>query len=194
MTVPLYAPGEWYAVVSDGRLALLPPDVDARLVADVWTAVREGADVTGPLQVLLRAGIADLPPFALVSVEGDRVRTIVRGDVEVEIAGPSGRTVTGARVSTWAEEMQTDVVSVTVRTPGLAGAPTDGALPLVAGVVRAAGVRVEIAEAPAGAGEADAADEPASAGAPAAAATLVTGVPGLAPTPQPEPEPEPEPE
>ena len=32
MIVPLYSPGDWFAVVTDGSIALLPPSTDSGLV------------------------------------------------------------------------------------------------------------------------------------------------------------------
>ena len=90
MIVPLYAPGEWFAVVTDGSVAILPATTDLGLVADVWTSLRDGARLTEQLQMLLRGGIEALPPFALVSVEGGQVHAIVRGAVEVEVESPAG--------------------------------------------------------------------------------------------------------
>lgn len=36
MIVPRYAPGEWYAVVTDGTVALLGPTTPAEAVEAVW--------------------------------------------------------------------------------------------------------------------------------------------------------------
>lgn len=178
MIVPLYAPGEWIAVVTDGRIALLPAGTDPALVGEVWTAAREGADLTATLQVLVRAGIAHLPPFALVSVEDGRVRAVVRGDVEVEVEAGTTRVVRGAQVSTWTEEIITGARSVTVRTAALTGSTTDVALPVLSGVVHAAGVRVTLV-----AQDVEGTSRP-TAGPP---------VPVATPEPEPEPETEPEP-
>lgn len=191
MIVPLYAPGQWFAVVTDGSVAILPPATDLALVAEVWASLRDGARLTDQLQMLLRGGIAALPPFALVSVEGGRVHAIVRGEVEVDVESPAGRrTLSAAAVSTWAEEIIADASTVTVRTPGLVGSSTESSLPVLAAVVRAARVRVDlrpssVAQAPAEPGAVTAVSS-----APAAAAPVVadpTPVPVPAPAPDPTP-------
>ena len=206
MIVPLYAPGEWFAVVTDGSVAILPATTDLGLVADVWTSLRDGARLTEQLQMLLRGGIEALPPFALVSVEGGQVHAIVRGAVEVEVESPAGRrTLSAAAVSTWAEEIIADASTVTVRTPGLVGSSTESSLPVLAAVVRAAGVRVELRPSPAdavpGPGVVTAVPEPKPALEPEQhvvpeqrIAPVPMPVPEPAPVPEPEPEPAPVPE
>ncbi|MCL3863205.1 FHA domain-containing protein [Actinotalea sp. K2] len=145
MIVPVYAPGDWYAVITDGRVALLPPTTPVAVVHEVWASLREGAGLTEQLQLLLRQGLAGLPPFALVSVEGGQVHAVVRGDVEVEVGTSEGvRLVSGPLVSTWSEEIVAHAQTVVVRTPGAGDAASVGELPVLSGVVRAAGVGVEM--------------------------------------------------
>lgn len=215
MIVPVYAPGEWFAVVTDGSVALLPPSTDLHVVEEIWRSLREGADLTAQLQVLLRGGIAALPPFALVSLDGGRMHAVVRGQVEVGVVTAAGeRLVSAAQVSTWAEEIVPDAHSVTVRTASLAGSSTDGALPVLSGVVRAAGVRVELVAASVDAVPVDAvpvdaeavgASEPEPEPYPSRASVraaetgarrvvLTAAVPAPAPEPAPAPAPEPAPE
>lgn len=154
MIVPQYTPGEWFAIVTDGTVALLPPTTEVAVVAEVWESLRDGGSLTEQVQVLLRAGIASVPPFALVSLHGGEVQAIVRGRLEVEVLTAEGiKVLSGARVSTWAEDTVDDVVSVCVRvlpepsdgSSPAAGRPTSGTLPVLSAVVRAAEVRVELA-------------------------------------------------
>ena len=35
MIVPTYVPGDWFAVVTDGSIALLPPEVSSSTVASL---------------------------------------------------------------------------------------------------------------------------------------------------------------
>lgn len=165
MIVPLYAPGEWFAVVTDGSVAVLPASTDVALVTEIWESLRDGGELTDQVQVLLRGGIASVPPFALVSVEGGRVRAIVRGEVTVAVTTPDGtRTIGAEQVSTWTEEIVTGAHLVAVRTPDLPteGSSAQGELPVLAAVVRAAGVRVELQAAPAAPAVAALAAEPAA--------------------------------
>ncbi|KGM11844.1 hypothetical protein N869_00600, partial [Cellulomonas bogoriensis 69B4 = DSM 16987] len=142
MIVPTYAPGDWYAVVTDGSVVMLPPGVPLAAVQEVWASLRGGGTLTDQLQVLLAGGIAAMPPFALVAVGSREVRVVVRGDVEVVLVSAAGRrVVTGDRVATWTEETVEDVWTVAVRAPG---APGGDHLPVLSGTVRAGAVGVEL--------------------------------------------------
>ncbi|WP_225752948.1 FHA domain-containing protein [Actinotalea sp. Marseille-Q4924] len=143
MIVPRYAPGGWFAVVTDGHVCLLPPDVDRDTVTTLWAAVRDGAGLTAQLQLLLAGGLDALPPFALVSLERDRVHVVVRGDVEVQVDADEPRTVRGRRVATWQEEVVDGAFSVVARVlDGAAGA--DATLPVLSAVVHAGAVAVDL--------------------------------------------------
>ncbi|MBC7550615.1 MAG: FHA domain-containing protein [Cellulomonas sp.] len=144
MSVPAYVPGDWFAVVADGSVALLPAATPAIVVQKLWEALSRGARLADQLQVLLNGGIASLPPFALVSVEGGSVRVVVRGEADVIVATGAGpRVLSAPNVSTWSEEVVVDAASVTVRAPGWDGAVGD-ALPIAAGIVRAGGVLLDL--------------------------------------------------
>lgn len=139
MIVPLHVPGEWYAVVADGRVALLAPQTPAPVVTEVWDAVRRGSGLTAPLQVLLGAGLEGLPPFALVSLEGGRAHVIVRGEPTVHVGD---RVVAGTERATWTEEVVPGAADVAVRAPG--AGPVEDGLPVLAAVVRASAVEVRV--------------------------------------------------
>ena len=144
VSVPAYVPGDWFAVVADGSVALLPAATPASVVQKLWEALSRGARLADQLQVLLNGGIASLPPFALVSVEGGSVRVVVRGEADVIVATGAGpRVLSAPNVSTWSEEVVVDAASVTVRAPGWDGAVGD-ALPIAAGIVRAGGVLLDL--------------------------------------------------
>lgn len=160
MIVPRYAPGDWYAVVADGRIAVLPRTSPTDLVQALWTSVRDGVDLTAQVQLLLGSGIAAAPPFALVTLEGGKAHVIARGTVRVEVATASGtRVIDASQVSTWAEDIVAAAESVTVLTPD-AGTPH---LPVLSGVVCAGAVLVELRAGTSGTGDAlsddDAIDE-----------------------------------
>jgi hypothetical protein len=143
MIVPRYAPGRWQAVVTDGHICLLPPDVDPDTVVALWSAVREGAGLTAQLQLLLAGGLDALPPFALVALERERVHVVVRGDVEVHVDGDEPRTVRGRRVATWQEDVIDGAGAVVVRVLD-AGTGTDARLPVLSAVVPADVVAVDL--------------------------------------------------
>jgi hypothetical protein len=89
--------------------------------------------------VLSREGFATMPAFALAVRAADgRTNVAVRGSVEVVAVCADGTfTVEGVGVSTWVERVLNDVQQLRFT---VAGEQSKGALPLVAGVVRAGGL------------------------------------------------------
>ena len=196
MIIPRYCPGPWFAVVTGRGIALLAPQTEPAVVEQVWQSLRDGADTTEQLQLLLGAGFAAMPPFALVTVVDGTARAIVRGGATVTVRsdGPE-RTVSGSGASTWVEESVAEAAAVTVRAP----VPDDDGprLPIRAAVVMAAEVSVElVAEDERGV----AAAGTTSAGpgsrrrAGRASSASIGGTPEPSPEPEPAPVPEPAPE
>ena len=145
MIVPAYTPGTWWVAVADGGFVVLPGEVSAETLVGLWSSLREGAGLTELLTDLLRPGIAAVPPFALVDVEGGTVHAVVRGDVVVEVTTDEGvRTITGSRMTTWAEAVLADARRVAVMTPGTAHADLSLAIPVLSGVVRAGALVVDL--------------------------------------------------
>ncbi|MBI9115953.1 FHA domain-containing protein [Sanguibacter suaedae] len=146
MIVPTYTPGDWYAVITDGAVALLPPTVDEARLGEVWDALRESPDLTHCLTVLARGGLVGLPPFALVSVVEGHVRGFLRGSVRLVVTDADGTHEHSAtHVATWAEINVPDATALTV------AVPTDQAprgrtvhLAALAAVVQASGVDVTL--------------------------------------------------
>lgn len=141
MSIPSYLPGEAYAVVN-GDVAILVDTTDAALVADLWE-VSGATDVLAILDRMGAAGFSAMPEFAAVVRARSDVRVITRGTgtVQLLLDGETSR-CDAAGVSTWSEQrLPADGVSGLTLT---LGAPSDEApLPLVAGVVRAATVRLD---------------------------------------------------
>lgn len=146
MIVPVYTPGDWLAVVTDGAVALLPPTIDEDRLTQVWDALRESSDLTHSLTVLARGGLVGLPPFALVSVVDGHVRGFLRGDVRLLTADADGvREHSAAHVATWAEINVADAAAVTVAVPAEVAPDRRGPrMPALAAVVRASSVEVSL--------------------------------------------------
>lgn len=182
MIVPEYVPGQWYAIVTDGSVALLAPGTDRAVVEAVWLSLRDGADPAEQLQPMLGAGLAAMPPFALVTVTGGVVRAIVRGSATVTVRTATGdRVLSGGRVSTWVEETVVDGTSVTVAAPDAAD---DGpGLPALSAVVKASAVSVDLV-----------ADVKRRRRKATPSHEALAAPPVIRPEPEPEPEPVPEPE
>ena len=162
MIIPMYVSGDWYAVVTDGAVALLPPTIAESKLTQVWDALRESDDLTHSLTALARGGLVGLPPFALVSVVDGHVRGFLRGDVRLLITDDHGtQEHTATHVATWAEINVPDAAALTVAVPSPL-APTGRTLrmPALAAVVQASSVEVRLRDG------AIAAPSPASAPAP----------------------------
>ncbi|MEZ0449776.1 FHA domain-containing protein [Cellulomonas sp. ICMP 17802] len=141
MSVPEYSAGGWTAVVRPGFVALLGPTTATSTVRALWQDAGEG--VFSALALLARDGFGGLPPFAVVSVDGQRVHAALRGDVEVVVEVGGRRDVwRSGEVSTWTERVLEGVsdVAVQVESPA-AGAVS---LPLADGVVQASRVSVAL--------------------------------------------------
>lgn len=139
MSVPEYSAGGWTAVVRPGFVALLGPTTAASTVRALWHETGEG--VFSALALLARDGFGGLPPFAVVSVDGQRVHAALRGDVEVVVEVGGRRDVwRSGEVSTWTERVLDGVSDVVVQVDG--PAVDAGSLPLADGVVLASRVHV----------------------------------------------------
>lgn len=175
MIVPRYVPGQWFAVVTDGTVALLAPQTMPAVVTEVWEALRAGSTLDSQLETLTSGHLGVLPPFALVSVTAGVVRGYLRGDVELETAGgtlvpgsadpvppwpgehrPDGVVVhTGISAQRWvAVEVQApDAMTVRVSARQGGGQRTAHELPVLSGVVTAGLVSVVLHESAAAAPE-----------------------------------------
>lgn len=113
MSVTTYTPGGWLCGVGGNGIVAFPDTSGTEVVTDLWRAVAAGADMAQLLDALLREGFRALPPFALAVRDGDGLHVVVRGAVEVQVTGPSGtKTVSGAKVTTWAERRWADWSSI----------------------------------------------------------------------------------
>lgn len=134
-----YSSGDWYALVTDDGVAMLPNGVSPELAESVWLALGDGGGLAAVLEGIVGGfgtSLSALPPFAVVSraPSGDEVRAAVRGPLEVRITSAAGEVIVGGMgVATWNERGVDDAESVLVGTPG-AGAPR---LPIKDGVVLA---------------------------------------------------------
>ncbi|GLY14074.1 hypothetical protein Kisp01_10900 [Kineosporia sp. NBRC 101677] len=99
-----YAAGQLLAVVAPRTVLVVDAPTDWSLAGPLWELALDDAPVDEILDVLVRRGIRTAPSFAIVRVEVDAVRALVRGSVPVcfERAGePVRLDATGA--TTWLE-------------------------------------------------------------------------------------------
>jgi hypothetical protein len=181
-------PGDWYGVLGDNVIVLLPPEAKAR-VAALWETVDEGASFDEVLDALISGGLRSLPGFVLVSGEGRDVKVVIRGAGEAELTTKDGTlTVSGSTDTTWVEQNIAGVTGLIVRV-----APADGA----AYTVGSGLVRVGAVEHPArgatviASPDAEAVAVPIEPRSPAPSPTAPPAFTEPEPGPGPEPEPEP---
>ena len=129
-------PGEWYAVLGDEVVVLLPPTAKAR-VAGVWELVDDGAGFDEVLDGLISGGLRELPGFVLVSESEGDVKLVIRGAGVAELTSADGPvTIVGDADSTWVERNVTGVTGLCLRV-----ADGDGdAYALGSGLVRVSSV------------------------------------------------------
>lgn len=114
-TTRSYRPGEWYAVLGDDTVLLLPPDERTRAAA-LWSLVDGGASTDDLVDALLSGGLRALPAFVLATTADDgATRLLARGRVRVTVAA-DGETVEvdGASASTWVERSWVSVSALSV--------------------------------------------------------------------------------
>lgn len=137
-----YSSGDWYALVTNQGVAMLPNTVPPELVESVWLALGDGGGLTAVLEGIVGGfgtSLSSLPPFAVVSrtAESDEIRVAVRGPLQVQAEVADGLvTVAGMGVSTWNEDVLTCVDSFGV---GISGSGP-ARLPINEGAVLAAWV------------------------------------------------------
>lgn len=100
-----YADGDGHAVVADGVVVLLPSSARA-LAVDIWTAVDDGADFDGAVDVLVRGGIAAIGDVAIAGWRGGALRVLVRGAARARVSTPEGvQSLEAAPGTIWTERL-----------------------------------------------------------------------------------------
>jgi hypothetical protein len=133
-------PGDWYGVLGDSVLVLLPPGAKAR-VSGIWERVDDGAGFDEVLDALISGGLRELPGFVLVSAESGDVKVVIRGEGEAQLRTADGPvTVAGAPDATWVERTVAGVTGLRVRVGEPAGEADGTPYTVAAGLVRVASV------------------------------------------------------
>lgn len=147
-----YSEGSARAVVRNGTVVVLPGPAPAGVVDALWTALdAPDGGVAATLAVLAAGGLAETPPFAVVSLAGGEPATAahvaVRGTgvkVVVSAQGAGGPVeVTGAGVVTWSERVVDGPTSFAITTDEV---PADEEFPVQSAVVRASALRRTLVE------------------------------------------------
>lgn len=143
-----FAPGEAVGIVGPDAVCLVADHPGSALVAELRANVLDGG-TESPLEVMVRTGGLDLPPFGLALVDGAQVRVVVRGGVVATIQTADGLVeVRADRVRTWVEHVADDAgaVRLEVEVDGVLRAG-DPVFETVAGVVPVDLVEIELAAA-----------------------------------------------
>lgn len=196
--------GSWLAALGED-LTVVVPGEDRALAARVWELVDSGARFEQVLDELCAPVLSGADAFALVEVDGDAARVLVRGGPEITATTGETQERVAADDLVWAERRFTGVGSLDLVLPDSGSTGED--FPLVAGLCRVGtvawgrGVRLpadgSAAAVAGGAGPAPAAEpvaqaEPAPEPAPEAE-PVPEPVPDREPDPEPDPEPVPDP-
>ncbi|WP_345752258.1 FHA domain-containing protein [Microbacterium rhizophilus] len=144
-----YEPGGMLTIVADDGIAVLPGGLPQELIDDVWVGLDSGDGVAAVLDAMARAfgpATAASPPFAVALLQGDAVRTAVRGDLRLTVETLGGPLEVPGGGDAWTVRLVEDALSVRVRPPQDAPARASE-LPIASGAVLAATVRAVFFEA-----------------------------------------------
>jgi hypothetical protein len=113
-SVRSYRPGDWFGIVGERAVVILPPTEKSR-VAALWELVDGGAGFDVTLDALISGGLRDLPAFVLVSTGEGETRVVIRGPARAEFR-VDGETVhlEGSSATTWVERSLADVERMSI--------------------------------------------------------------------------------
>ena len=113
-SVRSYRPGDWFGIVGERAVVLLPPSEKPR-VAALWELVDGGAGFDVTLDALISGGLRDLPAFVLVSTGEGETKVVIRGPARAEFS-VDGETVelAGTDATTWVERSLREVERMSV--------------------------------------------------------------------------------
>lgn len=141
-----YRPGTWNALVREQALLVLPATADAALIADAWAGfdgIRELGALVDLLTTRFGGSLASVPDFAAVMIDGQDVRVAVRGVPEIVVETAEGQTrIAGTDVTTWNERLVRGATRVDI----VVERADDAELPVIAGVVRAGALVLDMTE------------------------------------------------
>ncbi len=109
-----YRPGDWFGIVGERAVVILPPTEKAR-VAALWELVDGGAGFDVTLDALISGGLRELPAFVLVSTGEGETKVVLRGPARAEFL-VDGETVhlEGSSATTWVERSLLGVEEMSV--------------------------------------------------------------------------------
>jgi hypothetical protein len=113
-SVRSFRPGDWFGIVGERAVVILPPTEKAR-VAGLWELVDGGAGFDVTLDALISGGLRDLPAFVLVSTGEGETKVVIRGPARAEFR-VEGETVEleGSDATTWVERSLAHVEQMSI--------------------------------------------------------------------------------
>ena len=113
-SVRSYRPGDWFGIVGERAVVILPPTEKPR-VAALWELVDGGAGFDVTLDALISGGLRDLPAFVLVSTGEGETKVVIRGPARAEFQ-VDGETVEleGSDATTWVERSLLEVERMSI--------------------------------------------------------------------------------
>jgi hypothetical protein len=109
-----YLPGDWFGIVGERAVVILPPTEKPR-VAALWELVDGGAGFDVTLDALISGGLRELSAFVLVSTGEGETRVVIRGPARAEFQ-VEGETVhlEGSNATTWVERSMLEVERMSI--------------------------------------------------------------------------------
>jgi hypothetical protein len=109
-----YLPGDWFGIVGERAVVILPPTEKPR-VAALWELVDGGAGFDVTLDALISGGLRELSAFVLVSTGEGETRVVIRGPARAEFQ-VEGETVhlEGSNATTWVERSMVEVERMSI--------------------------------------------------------------------------------
>ena len=109
-----YLPGDWFGIVGERAVVILPPTEKPR-VAALWELVDGGAGFDVTLDALISGGLRELSAFVLVSTGEGETRVVIRGPARAEFQ-VEGETVhlEGSNATTWVERSMFEVERMSI--------------------------------------------------------------------------------
>lgn len=142
-----YEPGPWRAAVRADNIALLPPEIPAALVTQIWRAMEQRDGLAAVLESLVASfgvSFSSLPAFAVVDhiPETSEQRVIVRGEILVTVIASDGtrQSFSGAGASTWNDRSITAASAIYITASGRSLTEGGERLPLCDGVAGVTGI------------------------------------------------------
>ena len=117
-SVRSYRPGDWFGIVGERALVILPPSEKSR-VASLWELIDDGAGFDVTLDALISGGLRDLASFVLVSTAEGETKVVLRGPARA-VFSVDGEDVEleGSSATTWVERSMHGVQRMSISVDG----------------------------------------------------------------------------